>query len=472
MFKSSSQNRSFTDGPIFSKIFLFALPIILTGILQVFYNWADHIVVGQFSGNHLALAAVGCTGSLTALVVNLLVGISAGTGVVVAQSYGAKDYGTLSRTVHSSLAFAAIGGVVFSIIGLLVSRPALVLMGTKDELIDLSNLYMSIICMGIPASAVMNFGAAAIRSCGDSKTPMIIFTSSGLINVLLNLIFVIVFKMSVDGVALATIISQYVSAAAIVGIMAHRKNECYAFSLKKLRIHKRELLMVLRYGVPAALQTVMYSISNIVIASAANVFSTADLSAKTITTNIDSIMYTSLSSYQHAAMTFVAQNYGAGKYKRINRAFAYSLIQVTAIGVSLGLILLAVANPLMSLFIDAADPNREAIMATGYELLSLLLTTYFILGIMETLSGTLRGLSYSVTPMLVSIIGICGVRILWVSLIFPLESVHTMLGLYMVYPVSWIITTLAFVVFCIIAWKKLGRMAKKNQKQLELAEID
>lgn len=463
MFKSVGKNRSFTEGPLFSKIFLFALPIMLTGILQVLYNLADHIVVGQFSGDPLALAAVGSTTSLTALVVNMLVGISAGTSVVVAQSYGAKDYGTLSRALHSSIAFAAIGGLAFCGIGLLVSRPALILMGTKPELLDSSTLYMRIICMGIPASAVMNFGAATLRASGDSKTPMIIFTSSGVINVILNLIFVILCHMTVDGVALATIISQYISACCIVGILIHRKSEPYAFSFKKLKIHKRELLMVLRYGVPAALQTIMYSISNIAITSAANVFSTVDLSAKTITTNIDSILYTSLNSYQHAAMTVSAQNYGAGKYKRISRSLGYTLIQVIVVGIGLGTILRIFADPVMSMFIDASDPNRAAIMERGRELLTLLLSTYFLLGIMETLSGTLRGLSYSVSPMLISIMGICGVRILWILLVFPLESVHSMIGLYAVYPVSWIITTVAFAIFCIFAWKKLGRMAKASE---------
>ena len=471
MFKPSSLSKNFTEGALFTKIILFALPIMFTGVLQNLYNIADHIIVGQFSGDPLALAAVGSTASLTSIVVNLLVGISAGTGVVVAQSYGAKNYDMVSKISHTSLAFAAIGGIGFCLFGCLISRPTLILMGTKPELLDAANLYMCIICAGIPASAVMNFGAASIRSSGDSKTPMIIFTLSGLVNVIFNLLFVISFGMSVDGVALATIISQYMSAVAIVVIMYKRRSEAYALQFKELKIRRRELSMVLRYGVPAALQGAMYGISNIFISSAANVFTTVEISARTIAGNVDGILYSSINSYQHAAMTVTAQNYGAGKYNRINKTLVYTLLQAVVIAIGLGQILLVLADPIMSMFVAPADPNRTAVLATGMDLLVLMLNTYFIIGFMEVLSGIMRGLGYSVLPTVISVCGICGIRTLWVSTIFKIPAMRTLVGLYTVYPVSWFVTSLAFAVACIFAWKKLGRIRKSSEKSLELQEI-
>lgn len=471
MFKPAAMRKNFTEGPIFLKIITFALPIMLTSILQVAYNMADHIVVGQFSGDALALAAVGCTSSLTALVINLLVGISAGTGVVVAQAYGAKNDALVSRAVHTSITFAALGGIIFTAIGIAVSRPALILMGTKPELIDSATTYMRIICAGIPASAVYNFSAAAVRSVGDSKTPLMILSTAGIINVMFNLLFVTVFNMSVDGVALATIISQYISAAWILIVLYRRRGECYALNPKKLGIDKKVLGRILRFGVPAGIQTSLYSISNILMTSAANVFTTVDLSAKTIMGNVDAIVYNTLNSYLHASMTVTAQNYGAGKYKRINKALGYSLLQVATIGILLGQVLLALDYPIMSMFIDATDPNKELILQKGHDLLMIMMNTYFLCGIMETLSGTLRGLGYSILTMSLSVGGICGMRILWIFVFFPMEALHTMPGLFLVYPISWAITGIAMGITCIFAWKKLRRLSSGDGENASLLGI-
>lgn len=467
MFKPSTEKRSFTEGSIFPKIILFALPIMMTSILQVLYNMADHIVVGRFSGDPLALAAVGSTASMTALVVNTLVGISAGTSVLVAQSYGAKNHSMISRITHTSITFAALGGIAFCAIGFLVSRPALIAMGTKAELLDNAVLYMRIICAGIPASAVMNFGAAVLRSTGDSKTPMVVFSLSGLLNVLLNLLFVIKFGMSVDGVSLATIISQYAAAVAILTILKVRKNESYALKFRQLRIDPQILVRVLRYGVPAAIQGIMYSISNIVITGAGNVFSTVDISAKTIMGNVDSVVYNVLNSFLHASMTITAQNYGAGKHERLGKVLRYSVIQSAAIGIILGQILLLVSRPLMSLFIEVGDPNAELILEKGSVLLNIMLNTYFLCGLQEVLSGVLRGLGYSILPMMISIGGICGTRILWVCTVFNLPALHTMPGLFTVYPVSWMIASVILTVACAIAFRKLKRIHLKKSDEAE-----
>lgn len=462
MFKEKSLKKNFVEGPLFFKIFTYAAPIMLTSILQIVYNMADNIVVGQFSGDPLALAAVGCTGSLTGLIVNLLIGISGGTGVIVAQAYGAKNHDMVSRAVHTSVGFALVGGLVFMIFGLLISRPALIWMGTKEELLDLATLYMRIVCLGIPASSLYNFSAAGLRSVGDSKTPLAILSASGLMNVLLNVVFVVLFGMSVDGVALATIISQYTSAIWVLLVLIRRKNECYNLNLRKIRIEGAVLARVLRFGIPAALQGTMFNISNTLITSAANGFSNAALSAKTIVGSIDGICYCALNSYFHAAMTVTAQNYGARKRDRIDRAFIFSLLQVTTIGILLGQLVLLFSNPLASLFIDPADPNKDAVLMHCTELLNVLLQTYFLCGVMETLSGWLRGLGYSLMPTLVSVAGICGVRILWIYVFFPMFP--TIMGLYYCYPISWGSTALIFFVMCFNAHRRLKRDFSDNDE--------
>ena len=281
MAKTNSK-RDLTNGPLFVPMIQFVIPIILTGMLQIVYNMADNIVVGQYSGDNLALAAVGSTSSLSNLIVNLLMGIAGGAGVVIAQSYGAKAFDRLSKAVHTSMTFSIIGGVAFCLIGLLISAPALSIMGTKDELMSRAVLYMQIICLGIPATAVYNFGAAVLRSVGDSKTPLIILSSTGVINVLLNLFFVIVCKISISGVALATIIAQYVSAITVVYILIKRTGESYALNIKQLHIDKDTLKEILRLGLPAGFQGTLFSISNIILTSGINQLPTADISGKTI----------------------------------------------------------------------------------------------------------------------------------------------------------------------------------------------
>lgn len=461
----SKTKQSLTEGPIFTRMALYVLPIMLTGILQLLYNMADHMVVGQFSGDTTALAAVGSTASLTNLIVNLFMGITAGAGVIVARNYGAKDYDTLSRAVHTSMLFALIGGIAFSIIGIAVSAPALELMGTKSEILDKATLYMRIICLGVPATAVYNFGATILRSVGDSKTPLFILSTSGLVNIGLNLFFVIVCGMSVEGVALATIISQYISASVVVVILNKRKDTVYALNLKKLKIDKKLLALILRYGIPAGIQSSLFSISNVMITSAVNSFDTATVSGKTIAGNIDGILYTSLNSYLHAAMTFTAQNYGAGKPDRIKKSLGSALLQVLVVGLSLSSLLLLFGREFASLFIDAHDPNKEAVMRAVMGMLYVTVPPYFMCGVMETLSGTLRGLGYSMAPMVMSVGGICGIRILWILTAFQLEPLHNIGGLYLCYPITWTATALMLFITLLIIWPKVKSSFAASDKQ-------
>jgi len=293
--------KNFTEGPIFFRITAFAIPLMLTGILQICYNMADNIVVGKFSNDPVALAAVGCTSSFNNLIINLLLGVAAGTSVVVSQLYGANERRMVERTVHTSFLFSFFGGIVLMTVGMLLARPVLTLMGTKPEVIDKSVLYMKIICCGIPANSVYNFGASVFRAVGNSRLPLIILASSGLVNVGLNVFFVVGAGKSVDGVALATIISQYISAFAVIFALTLKKGESYQISFKKMCFDSRLLKRVLRYGIPNGIQSSMFSISNMMIASAVNTFPTTTVSANTIASNIDALAYTTMNSFSQAA---------------------------------------------------------------------------------------------------------------------------------------------------------------------------
>ena len=449
-----------TDGPIFSRMLLYSLPIMLTGILQLLYNMADNIIVGQFSGNPLAIAAIGSTSSLGNLIINLLMGIAGGAGVLVAQCYGAEQFDRLSRTVHTSMIFSFIGGILFSALGLSLVRPALSLMGTKAEVMEWACLYLGIICIGIPASAVYNFGAAILRSVGDSKTPLYILSSSGIINVILNLFFILVCDMSVDGVAIATVIAQYISAITVVILLFSRKNAPYALSISKMKIDFGLLGRVLRMGLPAGLQSTLFSISNIILTGGINTLPTTDISAKTIAINIEGIVYSSMNSYLHTAMTFTGQNFGAKKPERIKKSIFFALIQVAIIGFVGGQVLLFFGRELASLYISPSDPNKEAIIESTIVLMKFMLSTYFLCGIMDALSGSLRGLGYSLTPMMISIGCICVLRSIWVFFFFPTPEFNSLVGIYTIYPISWISAAILMGITLIFATRKISKKFK------------
>ena len=454
----SGAKRDLTSGQLFLPMIGFVVPIILTGLLQVLYNMADNIVVGRYSGEELALAAVGSTSSLSNLIINLLMGIAGGSGVVIAQSYGAKDYKRLSSAVHTSMIFSAIGGVAFCLLGLIVSRPALIIMDTQDELLELAVLYMRIICLGIPATAVYNFGAAILRSVGDSKTPLIILSSTGVLNVLLNLFFVICCKLSVSGVALATILAQYASAIVVVYIIVKRTGEPYAIKRDKLKMDGDILKEILKLGLPAGFQGTLFSISNIILTSGINSLPRTDISGKTIAINIEGLVYTAMNAYLHASTTFTGQNYGAKKPDRIKKSILYAVLQVTIVGFVGGQILLLFGRPLANLYVDPTDPNKELVIEAALQLMRFMLSCYFLCGVMDTLSGALRGLGYSMIPMFVSIGAICVLRAIWVyCFFFPMEKFHTLIGIYTIYPISWSIGLLTLGAVLIVLFKRVKK---------------
>ena len=476
------KKRSFTEGPLFFKMIMFALPIIATGILQTMYTMADNIVVGRFSGDETALGSVGSTSALTNLTINLLIGIAAGTSVVIAQSYGAKQDKIVSRAVHTALSFSLIGGLIFMTLGLIFSGPALHLMGTKDAYIDGAKLYFRIICLGIPATSIYNFGAAILRSVGDSKTPLIVLATTGLVNVGLNFLFVVGFGMSVAGVAIATISSQYLSAVAVVWVLMKKRGQCYCFSFKDLCFDWRLFGRILRFGIPSGLQSSLFSISNIILTSGVNtlasvvgpngelLYSDTVVTAYTVSGNIDAITFTTCNSFHHTAMTFVGQNYGAKKPDRIKKIILYSLLQVVFFGILISQTELLLAKPLVSLYVD---PKLSADMITKITeqtiaIMKLLLNVYFLCGIMDVLSGIAKGLGYSIAPMIMSLTGICGIRILWVFTVFP--NFQTIQGLLVSYPVSWGITIIllgSLVIYAMIkTFKKFTPKPSESEGQI------
>ena len=456
--------RDLTEGPLFLPMISYVVPIILTGLLQILYNMADNIVVGRFSGDDLALAAVGSTSSLSNLIINLLMGVAGGSGVVIAQSYGAKNKDRTSRAVHTSMLTAVIGGVVFCIIGLLISHPALTIMDTKEELMSRALLYLRIICLGIPASAIYNFGAAALRSVGDSKTPLVILSCTGLTNVLLNLFFVIVCHMSVSGVALATIASQYVSAIVVIVVLFKRKDQPYALNTSMLRIDPELLKSILRLGLPAGFQGTLFSISNIILTSGMNSLATTDIAGKTIAINIEGLVYTAMNSYLHASTTFTGQNFGAKKPDRIKKSILYAALQVTIVGVVGGIILILFGKPIAEMYVDLNDPNREAVLKAAMDLMTFMLSCYFLCGVMDTLSGALRGLGYSMIPMIVSIGAICVLRAIWVFVFFPMEQFHSLIGIYLIYPISWSLGIIFNTIALLVVYPKVKKSMVSETK--------
>ena len=461
--KGSSKKIDFTSGPMFGKILAFAVPLMATSLLQSMYSMADKIIVGKFSGDPLALAAVGSSTPLANFIINMLIGITAGVAVVVARSYGAKDNETVSKAAHTAITFSAICGVFITILGIIIARPMLILMGTKKELLSSAVTYISIIFIGTPATAVYNFSSAILRSAGDSQTPLRILPFTGLLNVLLNILFVVVFGMSADGVALATIISQYTSATAIIIVIARRKSEAYTLKFKQLGINKKILSEMLYIGIPSALQSSMFTISNILLTGAANTLLTADLTAKSINDSIGNMANTAMAAYSHASVTATAQNCGAKKYRRIKKTLIYCIVQAVTISVILTSIVVIFRNPLINMFIDASDPDKLLVIDRCKKLLTLIIGFYFVAGIMNSFSGALRGLGYSILTSVVSIGGICGLRILWIYTAFQTPTFHTIHGLYASYPITWAATSLVLSIAFVIVYK---RLLKKEDSSL------
>ena len=441
-----NNNSQILNGSIFKNLLLYTIPIILTGVFQLFYNAADIIVVGRYAGSD-SLAAVGSTSSITHLYINLFIGLSGGTSVCVAQFVGGREKENLEKTVHTSMAIALIGGMVLMIIGVFFAGYVLALMKTPENIIAEATLYMRIIFIGIPVNLIYNFGAAILRAEGDTKSPLVYLTVSGIINVVLNLIFVIVFKMKAEGVGLATIVSQFISAFLVVRHLVRTNSDC-KLRLKNIRIYKNILMRILKIGVPAGIQGMIFSISNVLIQSSINSFGSIVVAGNSAASNLEGFSYTAMNSMYQSVVTFVGQHMGAKKFSRIKEIIKTGCLQVILIGVIFSGFLLLFAHPLLNLY----APGDEAVIASGIERFKVILTTYFICGIMEVAVGGSRGMGESFKPMIVSIIGVCGIRIVWVYTIF--EIFRTPFSVYISYPVSWLVTGGLQLIICMRVLKK------------------
>lgn len=438
------------SGPLFGKILIFALPIMAMNILQLLFNAADLVVVGRFSGKE-ALGAVGATGALINLIVNLFMGLSVGTSVVVSQDYGAGRPDAVSRSVHTSIAVSIISGFVVMILGLVFCEPLLRLMGTPSDIIDLAVLYMKIYFVGVPASMVFNFAAAILRAVGDSRHPMYYLVISGLTNVVLNLFFVVALRMSVDGVAWATVISQYISVLLIM-ICLYRSGLSIRFIPKQLRIDKEKLVSIVRIGLPAGLQSLLFSISNVLIQSAINSFGTTMVAASSAASNVEGFIGTTMNAYYNAAITFTGQNMGAKKYDRIDTVAKVCTVLIFATWIMVGGAVMLFGRPLLSIF--TSDPE---VIALGMVRLNVLMIAYFTCGTMNVYPGLTRAMGYSVLPMLCTLIGACLMRIVWLVTFFAWH--RTVLMLFVCYPVTWALAGLGQVGIFFYARSRVRRKA-------------
>lgn len=437
-----------TSGNLFKKLFIFSMPLVLSGILQLLYNAADLIVCGQFGSEH-SVAAISSTNSLINLIIQLFLGLSVGANVLMARCFGEGNKEKGQRVVYTSMIFSVIFGLIIGIFGVFSSRYFLELMGTPDDVIDLSAKYLMIYFIGLPFSMIYNFGASLLRAIGDTKRPFYFLMTAGIFNVLLNLLFVIVFKLDVPGVAIATIISQGISAGLVVLCLLRNKG-FFRFKFRELRIYRREALEIIRIGLPAGLQGVIFSLSNVLIQSSINSLGTNVMDGNGAASSLEGFIYTAMNAVAQGCVAFVSANFGAGKKKNIQKSVLYSAILVILMNFVVGGIVLLLENQLLGLYV-----HTEEALEAGRQRLFIIAVTYFLCGLMDTFAYALRGIGYSLLPTIISLCGACGLRILWIYFVFPLEEFHNISGLAVSYPISWIITAMVHFIFFLILFSRI-----------------
>ncbi len=440
------------NGPLLGKMLKFYFPLMASSMLQLIFNAADVIVVGRFAGSE-ALAAVGSTSALINLLTNLFIGLSVGANVMVARYYGAKQDDELSDMVHTAMLTALISGALLTLVGVSMSRILLTAMGTTKDALPLAVIYIRIYFAGMPFMMLYNFGAAVLRAIGDTKRPMIFLLIAGAINFVLNLVFVIVFKMSVAGVALATIISQGISAFLIVRCLMVSEG-AYKLILSKLHINREKFQKMIQIGLPAGVQGILFSISNVIIQSSVNTFDTIAVAGNTTGQNLEGFVYMAMNAFSQTALSFSGQNYGARKYERLKKVLGIALACVSVVGIVMGNAAVLFAKPLLSLYTTDPEVLRFGILRITY-----ICTLYFLCGTMDVCSGVLRGMGYSILPTIVSLTGACVFRIVWIFTVF--RQLHTLQSLYVSYPISWFITTVVHLICFVIVYKRLIR--RKNE---------
>lgn len=438
------------NGPLFSNIVRYTLPLIVTSILQLLFNAADLIVVGRFCGS-ACIAAVGATGSLTTLFVNEFIALSHGVSVGVARGIGAKDDDAVQRMVHTAIPVAFFAGVTISVLGITFCRTFLVWMDTPKLILDLSVKYMSIYFCGMIPNMVFNFSAAVLRASGDTKSPFIYLTTAGAVNVVLNVFFVTVFKMDVDGVAFATVVSQTISAILVLRKLIKRDDAC-KLMIKKVRFYRDEFRLILKIGIPSGIQAMTFSISNVMVQRALNSFDSATIIAgNSAASNIENFLYGAMHAFYTTGINFTSQNVGAKNTKRIPKILKTCVLTMSAMAIVVGVSMRLAGYPLLSIYIKD-DPDA---IAFGLIRLTIVGMPYFICGIMDTLTGCIRGMGSAVMPMFISIATVCGLRLLWIFTIF--RYFHTIEMLYYSYPLSWILCDIFQFISFIVVYKKLKK---------------
>ncbi|MBR5360315.1 MAG: MATE family efflux transporter [Lachnospiraceae bacterium] len=435
------------NGPILKKILAFTFPLILSGILQLLFNAADMIVAGRFAGS-IALAAVGATSSLINLLINVFLGLSVGSNVAIAHFYGAKMNNEVSEAVHTTITLALICGFILSILGIIISSPMLSVMGTPEEVLPHSVAYMRIYFLGMPVMLLYNFGAAILRAVGDTKRPLYYLTFAGVVNVILNVIFVVIFNMGVKGVALATILSQTISAVLVIRVLT-KTDSVVRLEIGKIALHRDKAIRIARVGLPAGFQGAIFSISNVLIQSSVNSFGAIAVAGNTAAMNLEGFVYNSMNAFHQTAISFTGQNMGAKKYGRVKKILISCLGCVFVTGAALGVLAYVFGGPLLSLY-----SSDKEVIAYGLRRMQVIMLTYYLCGIMDVMVGSLRGMGYSIMPMIVSLMGACAFRIIWIFTVFRL--IYTPECLYMSYPISWGLTfTVHLLCFIFIARRRL-----------------
>lgn len=451
--KTKQYEMDMCSGPILRKMLMFALPLMLSSILQLLFNAADIVVVGKFDGDN-SLAAVGSNTALINLLTNLFIGLSIGANVVAARHYGAKAWDDLRRTVHTAMLLSMLSGALLLVLGVIGAEQMLIWMQTPEEVLPLATVYLRIYFLGMISTMVYNFGSALLRAVGDTKRPLYFLLCAGIINVILNLLFVIGFQMDVMGVAIATVISETVSALLVLRCLVKEKGGIH-LELRAMRIDRKKMLQILRIGLPAGFQGVVFALSNVVIQSSVNIFGNIVVAGNSAAANLEGFVYMAMNAFYQTTLSFVSQNYGAGEQKRINRIVLLGEACVIVTGTLLGNMVVFFGNDLLQIY-----SNNPEVIAAGMVRLHYISMIYALCGIMDVMVGALRGIGYSIMPMIVSIVGVCVLRLIWLATVFQIPEFHKIETVYLSYPVTWILTSLVYIVFFV--WIRIRSARKKS----------
>lgn len=434
------------NGPLLGKILKFTLPLIASSVLQLLFNAADVIVVGHFSGKE-ALAAVGSTGSLINLIVNLFMGLSVGVNVLYARYIGASDEKSASETLHTSVVVSLICGIILTFVGIISARPLLIIMGSPNDVIDLSVLYLRIYFLGMPALLFYNFGSAVLRAVGDTRRPLLFLTVAGFINIFLNLFFVIVLHHGVDGVAYATVISESISAVMLLFCLLCETGPTRLI-VSKLHISTDKFIKIVRIGLPAGIQGVIFSLSNVIIQSSVNSFGSTVMAGNAAAGNLEGFVYASMNAFYQTCVSFTSQNFGAKKIKRIPHILFLCQMCVITTGLLLGNMMYLNGSHLLAIYNPDPQVIRYGLIRMRY-----ICVPYFTCGMMDVFVGSIRGMGYSIVPMIVSLLGACAFRIVWIFTYF--QNHHSLDVLYASYPISWVLTLTSHFICYVIIYRKV-----------------